>query len=161
MLSQTAEYALRAMVCLALTPDELVPTSVLAEGTQVPSHYLAKVLQSLAGSDLIMGRRGVGGGYKLAKSADEINLLDVINAVSPVRRISACPLGISEHGSDLCPLHKKVDQAAESVINIFSGTSLAQLILDPDNSNTPLCDAQTRLKLSIASRGQKSNAPPQ
>lgn len=157
MLSQTAEYALRAMVCLSLTPNELVPTSVLAEGTKVPAHYLAKVLQSLAASDLIVGRRGVGGGYKLAQPADQINLMDVINAVSPVQRIDTCPLGITDHGPDLCPLHKKVDQAAKSVIDIFSGASLADLISEP-NTNTPLCDAHKRVELAISTRA-KNDVP--
>src|SRR5262249_779585 len=62
VFSQTTEYALRAMACLALAPDELVPTSVLADKTKVPANYLAKVLQQLAGGGLIRGRRGVGRG---------------------------------------------------------------------------------------------------
>lgn len=142
MLSQTVEYALRAMVTLAYRPDELVPTPELAEVTKVPSNYLAKVLQTLAGADLIIGRRGVGGGYRLARPADEIRLLDVINAVSPVERIKSCPLGIEIHGPNLCPLHRRVDEAAAKVIEVFGSTTLAHVITGEGTPRLPLCDAK-------------------
>src|SRR5690242_12596824 len=97
MYSQTAEYALRAMSCLAVTPAHLMPTGTLADLTKVPPNYLAKVLQQLAASGLITGRRGVGGGYKLARPPAAITLLEVINAVCPVQRITTCPLGLNGH----------------------------------------------------------------
>jgi lysyl-tRNA synthetase class 2 len=60
MYSQTAEYALRAMACLALRPNVLVSTNVLARETKVPSNYLSKVLQTLANAGLIEGRASPG-----------------------------------------------------------------------------------------------------
>ena len=143
MLSQTVEYALRAMVTLAYHPDDLVSTPELAEMTRVPSNYLAKVLQTLAGAELIVGRRGVGGGYRMAKDAADVKLLDVINAVSPVRRITSCPLGLDNHNEHLCALHHRMDQAAASVIDIFGSTSLADIIQGDDGPELPLCDAKT------------------
>ncbi|MBY0113124.1 MAG: Rrf2 family transcriptional regulator [Phycisphaerales bacterium] len=148
MHSLTAEYALRAMSCLAMHGSTLVPTTTLATQTKVPSNYLAKVLQQLAAAGLITGRRGVGGGYKLSRPNTEIKLLDVINAVDPVQRITSCPLGLTNHGSYLCPLHRKADQAAAAVIDIYKGVSLADLLMDP-KSNKPLCDEETTAKLSI------------
>lgn len=141
MFSQTTEYALRAMACLAMRPEELMPTPTLAEQTKVPPNYLAKVLQQLAAAKLITGRRGVGGGYKLAKSSGEIKLLDVINAVTTVSRIESCPLGLASHGSRLCALHKKADEAAAAVIDVYNGTSLHDLLSDP-NPNKPLCETK-------------------
>ena len=153
MFSQTTEYALRAMACLALTPDELVPTVALAGRTKVPSNYLAKVLQQLAGAQLITGRRGVGGGYKLARSAAQIKMMDVVSAVSDVTRIKTCPLGLPNHGSVLCPLHRRMDEAAAGVIAVFDGVTLADLLNDPKSSK-PLCEAETTAKLSV-SAGKK------
>lgn len=141
MFSQTTEYSLRAMACLALNPGILTSAISLAEQTKVPANYLAKVLQTLAGAGLIDGRRGVGGGYKLAKPADQINLLDIINVVAPVRRITTCPLGIAAHGPDLCPLHRKTDEAAKAVIEIFGASTLQDLMSNP-TQNTPLCDTK-------------------
>lgn len=148
MYSQTAEYALRAMSCLALSPTELVPTTTLSLQTRVPSNYLAKVLQLLVSENLITGRRGVGGGYKLARGPEQITMLQVINAVSPVHRIDRCPMGLPHHGPFLCPLHRKVDQAAAAVIEIFDGVTLADLINDPLTSK-PLCDVESSAKLSV------------
>jgi Rrf2 family protein len=151
MFSQTAEYALRAMSWLALTPDDLVPTPLLAEKTRVPSNYLSKVLQQLAGAGLIVGRRGVGGGYRLARVARDITLIQVVNAVDKVERIESCPLGLSEHGTNLCPLHRISDNAAAAVIEILGGTTLQDLI-DDKNASKPMCDTETLAKLTVSGR---------
>lgn len=140
MLNQTAEYALRAMSCLAYEPERLMPTNELAEITKVPPNYLAKVLQSLAQADLIFGRRGVGGGYRLAKPSEQITLLDVINAISPVERITACPLGLENHAGRLCPLHRRLDMAAKQTIDTFGGITLKDVISERDAAR-PLCDS--------------------
>lgn len=148
MISQTAEYALRAMSCLAYEPNQLTPTPKLAEQTKVPSNYLAKVLQVLSGAELITGRRGVGGGYKLAKPADGIRLIDVINAVDKVERITTCPLGLENHGPNLCALHRRMDQAAAAIIEVFGSSTLADL-LDDSAPSIPLCDSEMTAKLRI------------
>jgi Rrf2 family protein len=158
MYSQTAEYALRAMSCLAMRPQELVPTPVLAVQTKVPANYLAKVLQQLASAELITGRRGVGGGYKLAKPAESISLLEVINTVSPVERIESCPLGLANHGPFLCPLHRRMDQAAAAVIELFSGVTLHDLLRDP-MANRPLCDAAATARLNLTGSLTDPGAP--
>jgi Rrf2 family transcriptional regulator, nitric oxide-sensitive transcriptional repressor len=150
MFSQTTEYALRAMACLALAPDQLVPTTTLAAMTKVPSNYLAKVLQQLATANMIVGRRGVGGGYKLARPADTINLLDVINTVGTLERITTCPLGLPNHGTNLCPLHKAMDNAAAAMIAMFDGVTLKHLIDQPNSVNKPLCDARTTQDITIS-----------
>jgi Rrf2 family nitric oxide-sensitive transcriptional repressor len=136
MFSQTAEYALRAMAWLSVLDHELIPTPVLAHKAQVPPNYLAKVLQQLAAAKLITGRRGVGGGYKLARPASEITLLDVVRCVAPVERVQECPLGKAMHGGRLCPLHQVKDRAAAAVIEVLGGVTLRDLQRDPDH---PLC----------------------
>lgn len=153
MFSQTTEYALRAMAWLSLSPGELVPTVALSKHTKVPAHYLAKVLQQLSAADLIKGRRGVGGGYRLARPADQITLCDVVLAVARVERITTCPLGLSNHGSNLCPLHSVLDKLAAAALDALSSRTLADLVSDPV-SNKPLCDEQTTARLTIsAGRG--------
>lgn len=129
MLSQTTEYALRAMACLAHAPDRLTATPELARHTSVPPNYLAKVLQQLSAADLITGRRGVGGGYRLARRAEEIRLVDVINAVTPVRRFDLTPEQPTEGNAlDLGPLYEQLDHAARSLISHFEATTLQDLI---------------------------------
>lgn len=139
MFNQTTEYALRAMSVLALEPDERTSSGALAERTQAPLEYLSKVLQSLAGAGLIEGRRGVRGGYRVAHDPADIQLLDIINAVSPMERIRECPLGLKSHGVNLCPLHRKMDEAIGAVMDIFGGVTLADLLEEP-GASTPLCE---------------------
>jgi len=148
MLTQTTEYALRAMSHLAYMPDGLVSTGELAQFTKVPSNYLAKVLQLLAKADLVTGRRGVGGGYRLSRSSSEITLLDVINAISPIKPISSCPLGLENHSGSLCPLHSKLDEAARVMINLFGDITLKDVISEPGR-NRPLCDTEMTKKVDL------------
>ncbi|MEO1512292.1 MAG: Rrf2 family transcriptional regulator [Planctomycetota bacterium] len=152
MISQTTEYALRAMACLAYETEGLTPTPRLAKLTKVPSNYLAKVLQSLAQASLIEGRRGVGGGYRLAREASAISMLAVVNAIDPVQRITECPLGLPNHGPNLCPLHSCVDSAAAQIIETFGSTSLEQLVAAGMGSR-PLCDVEMTEKLALTLDG--------
>ncbi len=149
MLSQTTEYALRAMTCLAIGQGERVSSATLADMTQAPPDYLAKVLQLLTRAGLVAGRRGVGGGYRLAKPADQIRLLDVVRATTELDRITTCPLGLPNHGKNLCPLHKKMDEAAKAVIEIMDDITLHDLLNQP-GENKPLCNADTTARLSVS-----------
>jgi Rrf2 family nitric oxide-sensitive transcriptional repressor len=130
MFSQTTEYALRAMVCLAQTPDELVAAPALARHTGVPANYLAKVLQQLAVAKLITGRRGVGGGYKLARAASGITLLDVVEAMGRVREEGPRPDGNSACEQALRGLEDHLRTATAAAVKVFRNTSLEQLVAD-------------------------------
>ena len=138
MLSKTAEYALRAVVCLARDRQQSEPADRLAELTKVPRRYLNKVLQDLARTQLVVSRSGPGGGYSLARSPDDITILDVINAVSPLERIRHCPLGLPSHTS-LCPLHKELDKAYAATEEAFGKVSIGNL-LRSTSVIIPLCD---------------------
>lgn len=137
ILSQTVEYALRAAVWLA-GRGEGQTTQQIAAATQVPSSYLSKVLQGLARADLVEGRRGVGGGFRLARGAEHISVLDVVASVEPIQRIERCPLGLAAHATSLCPLHKKLDDALAEVERAFASTTLAELVA-PEQPLQPLC----------------------
>lgn len=140
MLSQTVEYALRAVVQLTYIAPDACPTDDLSQTTQVPRAYLSKVLQGLRRAGVIQSRRGVGGGVCLARPADQITVLEVVNAVEPIRRIATCPLGLRSHGTRLCPLHFKLDHAFEMVEKSFSETTLAEIVSTPHQGSKPLCE---------------------
>lgn len=135
MITQTAEYALRAVVFLA---DQEMPrtTSVIAEHTQVPAGYLAKVMQGLSKAGLVHSQRGLHGGFVLLIPASQLTVLEVVNAVEPIRRYHECPLGL--HGKNLCPLHRKLDDAAKSIEELFGETTIADLNVVSKESK-PLC----------------------
>jgi Rrf2 family protein len=97
----------------------------------VPLDYLSKVLQLLGRAGLVSAVRGKGGGFSLSRAAERISLLEVVNAVEPLRRIRSCPLSLAEHAHELCPLHRKLDDAMRHVEQAFASTSVADLVETP------------------------------
>jgi len=142
VFSQTVEYALRAVVHLAAEAPDARTTDQIAEVTRVPRAYLSKVLQSLAKSGVVQSQRGMGGGITLGRPATELTILEVVNAVEPIRRIRTCPLGLAAHGVHLCPLHSRLDAAMETVEKALGATTLAELLSEPTRS-IPLCPFPT------------------
>lgn len=131
MISQTTEYALRAMVYLAEHPDGPRTVHEMATGARIPEGYLAKVMQGLARHELVRSHRGVRGGFTLARAPARLTLLEVVNAVDPIPRIHACPLGLEGHREQLCALHRRLDQAMAICEDLFRGTTLADLLVTP------------------------------
>ncbi len=82
-VSTRGDYASRALLSLALHAEGQTPTSVrdIAERTALPQPYLEQILLALKGAGLVKSKRGVGGGYTLAKPVDEIRLSDIVRAV--------------------------------------------------------------------------------
>lgn len=138
MISKTAEYALRAIACLAGQLGIPASADFLAERTKVPRRYLHRVLQDLAAAGLVRSKPGPGGGYELNQPIDNLTILDVVNAVSPVERIRSCPLGLPSH-KQLCPLHAELDKAYAATEEAFRGVTIKQL-LESASPVIPLCD---------------------
>ncbi len=143
MIPLTAEYALRAIVWLASHPEQTQTSEQIATATQVPPRYLYKVLQSLAQAGLIHSQPGPRGGYSLAIPADQICLLDVVNTVAPIGRITSCPLNIESHSTELCPLHHELDKAYQQIEKAFEKVTIAQII-NRTTSVTSFCEAVKR-----------------
>lgn len=126
MFSTTCEYALRAMTFLA-GETEAANSERISIHTQIPKPFLSKILRDLVVAELVHGQRGPNGGFTLKRKATEISILDVINAVDPLKRIEECPLGLPEH-TTLCPLHAELDAAIEHVECSLGKTYLADVI---------------------------------
>ncbi len=138
MLPKTAEYALRAVACLAGDCEQAIAATPLATRTQIPRRYLHKVLQDLVKADLVQSCPGPGGGYLLSQDPGKISILDVVNAVAPLERIRHCPLGLPSH-TTLCPLHQELDKAYAATELAFSRVTIKQ-ILESTSQVVPLCD---------------------
>ena len=148
MISQTVEYALRAVVTLAQNDGRACTARELAALTQVPGPYLSKLMQGLVRGGIVRSQRGLHGGFSLAREVQELSLWDVIEVVEPIQRIHECPLDIQSHGTSLCPLHRRLDSALESIESIFRETTLAELLAE-EESVTPLCEKRDLVKLAI------------
>jgi len=131
MLSKTAEYALRGVVRLARESGANLTTEELAHDTGIPAGYLSKVLQALARKGLVISRKGLGGGFRLARKPEAISVLEVVNAVDPIQHVRTCPLGLEHHGATLCPLHRRLDAITTQVEEAFAATPVSDLVIEP------------------------------
>src|SRR5438132_14138968 len=82
-VSTRGDYASRALLSLALHTDDDGPASVrdIAERTGLPQPYLEQILLALKGAGLVRSKRGVGGGYVLARAPEDITLGQIVSAV--------------------------------------------------------------------------------
>ena len=82
-VSTRGDYASRALLSLSLHDGEVRPTSVrdIADRTGLPQPYLEQILLALKGAGLVRSKRGVGGGYILARSPEDITLGQIVSAV--------------------------------------------------------------------------------
>lgn len=139
-ISQTAEYALRAVVWLAQNPGDPQTTQQVAQGTQVSINYLPKVLQPLGRAGILTSQRGINGGYTLDRDPEELTILEIVSCVDPLTRIKSCPLKLGTHTGGLCPLHQALDDAVAEVEQRFSQTTIAGL-LRKESGLKPLCES--------------------
>ena len=127
--SNACEYGIRAMVHLA---DYAVGTRVLArdvsEKENIPGPFLGTVFQTLVKAGLLTSSKGPGGGFSLARPANEISLLDVRAAIDGIRDLEGCAVGLAECSDEQrCPLHDSWQPIREQITTYLSGTTLADM----------------------------------
>lgn len=127
MISHTAEYALRAMVCLASNGDDYVSAKELARRAGTPRNYLEKILPSLSAASLIETRRGFGGGHRLARGAGEITLHDVLTAVAKVAKLSATQRRRAR-SDQLGALNRVIDAAEHAATDVYRSHTLERVV---------------------------------
>ncbi len=130
MLSQTAEYALRAVLYLAMhTEEQPVSVDTIAEALTLPRNYLSKVLHTLAKREVLSSARGPHGGFSLAVRAGELSLLTVIEPFDQLERRRDCLLGRSRCAAGSpCAAHARWKALADHVSSFFRETTVADLI---------------------------------
>lgn len=131
MVSKTARYALHASLEMALAGEQPVTVAQVANRYGVPRTALAKVFQQLVRVGLAKGTRGVGGGYRLARPASTISVLDVIASFEPTRGSRRCL--VSDDPGGACPqpgcgLRNLFDEADDLLRSTFASVSLTTLM---------------------------------
>ena len=129
MLSTTAQYALRALGCLALQErSEVVLGRDLALRTGVPASYLSKILLALNRAGLVEATRGKKGGYKLSRPAEEITLFEIVEPVENVARLDDCIMGMNECSEENpCAMHDWWKRVRDDYLAMLRQTSLAEV----------------------------------
>ncbi len=124
-ITRQADYALRAIIFLSrLEENEIAATSLIAEDQKIPPSFLAKIISQLSLAGLINTSRGARGGVSLAKTTNEISVLDVVEAIDgPIflnectKSSSSCPF------LDSCPLLEVWREARADLIDKLSSTT--------------------------------------
>jgi Rrf2 family protein len=137
-LSDGVEWGVHVCTLLAALPDDAaLPAAKLAEYHGVPSAYLAKHLQALAGAGVLRTVKGAKGGYRLAKPPTEITVLEVVEAIdgdesafrcSEIRRRGPLALPAREY-TKLCGIHRTFNRADEAWRKELADTTIADLFV--------------------------------
>jgi Rrf2 family protein len=129
-ITRQADYAVRAMVYLAqLGPEQRASTSQIAQEKQIPPSFLAKIVSQLSVAGLLQTSRGARGGVSLARSAENISLLDVVEAIDGPILLNDC---VADNGScsfgDSCPMKPVWCDAQQELVSRLDNTNFAQFV---------------------------------
>jgi Rrf2 family protein len=135
MIGKSGVQALQAVALLArLGQGEYAGAAALARRTGAPENYLGKLLCQLRGRGLLESQRGAGGGFRLARAAARIPLLEVVGALEPVERWSSCVFGRAECSErDPCPLHHRFEPVRDGWLGLLRELTVADLATDAGN----------------------------
>lgn len=126
----SATHALRALAYLAANEgEEAMLGRDLASEVRVPSHYLAKVLATLARAGVLTASRGVRGGYRLARRAEEITLIEIVEPFEGKRVRPGCLLLPDRACRDdgACSAHTAWGEMKAAYLNFLEKTTLADI----------------------------------
>ncbi|WP_298439713.1 Rrf2 family transcriptional regulator [Geobacter sp.] len=128
-LTRKGEYAIRGIIYLAqLPPGKVALISEIAEAAEVPQTFLAKILQSFAKIGLVKSFRGAGGGFTLGRSAEQITLREVVEAVEGPILPNRCLLGAGTCERDgTCGVHPVWREVQGKVVEVLDGVSIKEL----------------------------------
>jgi Rrf2 family transcriptional regulator, iron-sulfur cluster assembly transcription factor len=144
--SRSAEYAIRAFVYLADVPEgKYAMVKNIAEECSIPTHFLAKILQQLARKAFLRSSKGPTGGFTLRKPADEINLLEIVDAIDGLSEYQRCPGGMAECNDEAqCGMHDSWKQLRASILDYLEDTSIADVAAAQETKRAALAKKKPR-----------------
>ena len=136
-LSTKGRYGLRALIDLAVySGDETVSIASIASRQNISESYLEQLIAKLRKAGLVTSVRGAGGGYKLAKPAEEISVGDILRALEGSLDPVECP-GLKEESacdrSDFCVTKYVWQKINDSINQTVDGISLSRLVEESRN----------------------------
>jgi Rrf2 family iron-sulfur cluster assembly transcriptional regulator len=128
-LTKQGDYAVRAMLVLAAPDgDTWISVARISAEMAIPERVLPRVMRDLGAAGLVEARTGRSGGYRLARPAGEITLLDVIIAAEPNDDERRCVLrGIPCGRDGRCAVHDAFGEAREALLDRLAGTTVAEV----------------------------------
>jgi Rrf2 family transcriptional regulator, iron-sulfur cluster assembly transcription factor len=129
-LTRRGDYAVRAMLSLARNPgDGWLSVPTVSAAMAIPERFLPRVMADLVEAGLVVGHRGRTGGYRLARAADAISLLDIIAAAEPEPDQRSCILRGGPCDVDgRCAVHDAFGAARDAMLGRLGAISLAEVV---------------------------------
>ncbi|MCD4676397.1 MAG: Rrf2 family transcriptional regulator [Desulfobacula sp.] len=141
MLSNTCKYGLRAVVYIAgkSRKEEKIGIKQISKDLDLPTPFLAKILQSLAKQKILNSSKGPHGGFSLTRDPKEIYLLDVVKAIDGEDVFSRCALHnsnckSSEPEKSACVLHIDYVKARRRIEKLYESKTVQNLVSTAKNS---------------------------
>lgn len=161
MLSTSSQHALRVLTVLACLPQgNWVLAQRLAEATCAPPKYLSKILVLLAKAGIVEAKRGIGGGYRLARPAHTVSLAEVIHAVEGMNWAKTCLLAGFRTCTDEdgCPAHAKFKAIRDAWLAFLTQTTLEVIACRCEGKVTD-CLSFWRADQDAAARANQNQEP--
>lgn len=129
LLRQHTDYAFRLLVALAQAPGKPISTRVLASEADVPYQFASKIMQKLHEQGLVESVMGPFGGFRLARPAEKVTLLEIIEAVQGPVVVNTCLLGQDTcQRRHICPVRDKLESLQETMVDYLQSVRLADLV---------------------------------
>lgn len=126
-LSKRADYGLIALKHLALYDERTSSAKEIARTYNIPSELMSKVLQKLVRRGLLISHAGPNGGYCLARDAEQITVIDVIEALEGPVQLTPCESADDCEQLQLCSIRDPLRAIKEKVVSVLVDTTIQEL----------------------------------
>jgi Rrf2 family protein len=134
MLSNTSKYAIRAMIYLALNVEKenKIGIKKISGELNIPSPFLAKILQVLAKRKLLLSTKGPNGGFGLARDPQKITLYEIVTTIDGNDIFDKCLISLRScyEESLPCPVHDKFEPIRLEIKKMFQQQDLGNLAIN-------------------------------
>ena len=141
MLSNSCRYGIRALIYIASQPQISGKTGIkqISKDLDLPTPFLAKILQQLARQKILTSLKGPHGGFSLHKDPGKITLLDIVKTIDGDELFTNCLIHNYEcrcvdRDKDPCPVHDQYAELREELINLFNSTTIYDLVKKAGNT---------------------------
>ncbi len=130
MISDSGRHAIKAVVILATQPDnQPMGAKAIAQEIRAPQNYLGKLLQQLAAAGILNSARGHGGGFSLARKANKITLLDVLDPLQHISDKPECFFGWKKcSDSNPCAFHEQWKPQRKRIAELLTDTTIDDIL---------------------------------
>ena len=128
IFSKTCELGLQAVLFLSTKEKKIYNAEEISNELKVPKEFVSKVLQILTTSGIVGSKKGKSGGFFLAKTPDQIKLIDIVEAIDGLEVFKSCVLGFPGCSHETpCPVHYQWGKLREEAFQMLSEETLENL----------------------------------